>query len=115
MRMLSKLIAAGAALMMTAGGAMAAGKVTLAIGGASCLCYLPTVLAKQLGEYEKLLPENEFMRVHDKYIINLSFIREYIKGNGGEVILENGKEIPVASRRKEDFLSLFERWIRRKA
>jgi NitT/TauT family transport system substrate-binding protein len=51
--MLSKLIAAGAALLMTAGGAMAAGKVTLAIGGASCLCYLPTVLAKQLGEYEK--------------------------------------------------------------
>ena len=28
-------------------------KVTLAIGGASCLCYLPTMLAKQLGEYEK--------------------------------------------------------------
>ena len=73
------------------------------------------VVSRQLGEYEKLLPENEFMRVHDKYIINLSFIREYIKGNGGEVILENGKEIPVASRRKEDFLSLFERWIRRKA
>src|SRR6185312_16346947 len=53
MRTLSKLGAAGAALLMTAGGAMAAGKVTLAIGGASCLCYLPTVLAKQLGEYEK--------------------------------------------------------------
>ena len=28
-------------------------KVTIAIGGAACLCYLPTVLAKQLGEYEK--------------------------------------------------------------
>jgi NitT/TauT family transport system substrate-binding protein len=28
-------------------------KVTLAVGGASCLCYLPTMLAKQLGEYEK--------------------------------------------------------------
>jgi NitT/TauT family transport system substrate-binding protein len=53
MRIISKLIAAGAALLITAGGAMAAGKVTLAIGGASCLCYLPTVLAKQLGEYEK--------------------------------------------------------------
>jgi NitT/TauT family transport system substrate-binding protein len=39
--------------MMTAGGAMAASKVTLAIGGASCLCYLPTVLAKQIGAYEK--------------------------------------------------------------
>lgn len=72
------------------------------------------VVSRQLGEYEKLLPENNFMRIHDKYIINLAYIKEYIKGSGGEVILENGKEIPVASRRKEDFLARFEKWIRRK-
>lgn len=53
MKLLSRLAAVAAALMMTAGGAMAASKVTLAIGGASCLCYLPTVLAKQIGAYEK--------------------------------------------------------------
>lgn len=72
------------------------------------------VVSRQLGEYEKLLPENNFIRIHDKYIINLSFIKEYIKGSGGEVVLENGKEIPVATRRKEDFLARFEKWIRRK-
>ena len=33
--------------------AMAQSKVTIAVGGGACLCYLPTVLAKQLGEYEK--------------------------------------------------------------
>ncbi|MBI4273083.1 MAG: ABC transporter substrate-binding protein [Rhizobiales bacterium] len=42
-----------AALMIMSGAAFAQQKVTLAIGGASCLCYLPTVLAKQLGEFEK--------------------------------------------------------------
>jgi two-component system LytT family response regulator len=72
------------------------------------------VVSRQLGEYEKLLPENNFTRIHDKYIINLSYIKEYIKGSGGEVVLENGKEIPVATRRKEDFLARFEKWIRRK-
>jgi two-component system LytT family response regulator len=72
------------------------------------------VVSRQLGEYEKLLPENVFTRIHDKYIINLSYIKEYIKGSGGEVVLENGKEIPVATRRKEDFLARFEKWIRRK-
>jgi NitT/TauT family transport system substrate-binding protein len=41
-----------AALMFSSGAALAQ-KVTLAVGGASCLCYLPTMLAKQLGEYEK--------------------------------------------------------------
>jgi two-component system LytT family response regulator len=73
------------------------------------------VVSRQLGEYEKLLPENNFIRIHDKYIINLNYIKEYIKGSGGEVVLENGKEIPVASRRKEDFLARFEKWIRRKS
>jgi NitT/TauT family transport system substrate-binding protein len=32
---------------------VAVAKITIAIGGASCLCYLPTVLAEQLGEYKK--------------------------------------------------------------
>lgn len=53
MKLIPNLIAAGAALLLTASGAMAQSKVTLAIGGASCLCYLPTVLAAQLGEYKK--------------------------------------------------------------
>ena len=52
MKLISRLAAIAAALMMMGGGAMAASKVTLAIGGASCLCYLPTVLAKQIGAYE---------------------------------------------------------------
>ncbi|MFA6264625.1 MAG: ABC transporter substrate-binding protein [Pseudolabrys sp.] len=38
---------------LMAGQALAQTKITLAIGGASCLCYLPTVLANQLGEYKK--------------------------------------------------------------
>ncbi len=50
---LRRLISALAALMLMTGFAVAQSKVTIAIGGASCLCYLPTVLAKQLGEYEK--------------------------------------------------------------
>ena len=38
---------------MTADVAAAQSKVTIAVGGGACLCYLPTVLAKQLGEYDK--------------------------------------------------------------
>ena len=50
---LRRLGMALAALVLSSGLALAQSKVTLAIGGASCLCYLPTMLAKQLGEYEK--------------------------------------------------------------
>ncbi len=72
------------------------------------------LVSRQLGEYEKLLPDTDFIRIHDKYIINLSYIKEYIKGSGGDVILENGKELPVATRRKEDFMARFEKWLRKK-
>ncbi|HET9057310.1 MAG TPA: LytTR family DNA-binding domain-containing protein [Chitinophagaceae bacterium] len=72
------------------------------------------LVTRQIGEYEKLLPNPEFIRIHDRYIINLSHITEYIKGSGGEVIMENGKTLPVATRRKEEFLSRFDKWLRRK-
>jgi NitT/TauT family transport system substrate-binding protein len=48
-----RVVTSLAALLLSSGLALAQSKVTLAIGGAGCLCYLPTVLAKQLGEYEK--------------------------------------------------------------
>ena len=53
MTLLKKLGATAAALVLSSGLAMAQGKVTLAIGGASCLCYLPTMLAQQLDLYKK--------------------------------------------------------------
>ncbi len=51
--MMGRLAAPLLALALTAGAASAQSKVTIAIGGADCLCYLPTVLAQQLDEYRK--------------------------------------------------------------
>ena len=48
-----RALSALAALVLMSGLAVAQTKVTIAIGGAACLCYLPTVLAQQLGEFEK--------------------------------------------------------------
>jgi NitT/TauT family transport system substrate-binding protein len=51
-RIFARSLMAAAALLLAVGTASAA-SVKVAVGGAGCLCYLPTVLAKQLGEYEK--------------------------------------------------------------
>ena len=72
------------------------------------------MVSRQLGEYEKLLPADTFVRIHDQHIINLTCIKEYVKGSGGEVILENGTRLNVASRRKDELLSRFEKWLRKK-
>ncbi len=48
-----RLVTTVAALLLSSGLALAQSKVTVAIGGAACLCYLPTMLAEALGEFKK--------------------------------------------------------------
>jgi len=51
--MFRRLAATLVAIVLSSGFALAQSKITLAVGGGSCLCYLPTMLAQALGEYEK--------------------------------------------------------------
>ncbi len=48
-----RIVTSLAALVLSSGLALAQSKVTIAVGGAGCLCYLPTMLAQELGEYKK--------------------------------------------------------------
>jgi NitT/TauT family transport system substrate-binding protein len=62
-RITRRVVAAIGALVLATGIAAAQSKVkvSIAVGGAGCLCYLPTVLAKQLGEYDKAGVEVELI------------------------------------------------------
>jgi NitT/TauT family transport system substrate-binding protein len=51
-KLFGRLAGAVLALALGSGFAAAQSKITVAVGGGACLCYLPTVLAKQLGEFE---------------------------------------------------------------
>ena len=56
-----------------------------------------------IHEYEELLADCNFVRIHKTFLVNLEHIKEYIRGEGGSVILSNTQEIEV-SRRKKDTL-----------
>ena len=62
------------------------------------------VATRNIKEYEDLLPEAIFCRIHNSHIINLHKIQKYHKGRGGYVIMDDGSNIEVASRRREEFL-----------
>ena len=64
-----RLVTTLAALVLSSGVALAQSKVTLAIGGASCLCYLPTMLAQELGEYKKGRPRRRDRRFQGRLAI----------------------------------------------
>ena len=71
------------------------------------------LVSRQLGEFEKLLPADDFHRIHDQYIVRLQYIKEYIRGRGGELVMENNDTLPVSANRKEAFLQRFEKWLRK--
>jgi two-component system, LytTR family, response regulator len=59
---------------------------------------------RTIKDYEDILPETLFCRIHNSHIINLQKIEKYHKGRGGYVVLEDGSEIEVAIRRRQEFL-----------
>ncbi|MBN9350756.1 MAG: response regulator transcription factor [Chitinophagaceae bacterium] len=62
--------------------------------------------SRNMKEYEDLLPPDNFIRIHNSYIINKNFVEKYIRGEGGQVVLEGNITLDVSKRRKSDFLSL---------
>ena len=65
------------------------------------------VVSKTLKEFESILIENNFFRIHRSYIINLNCIAKYNKGKGGEVVMKDGAILEVSREKKEEFLKLF--------
>jgi two-component system LytT family response regulator len=62
------------------------------------------VVTKTLKEFEDLLNDYDFIRVHNSHLINMNHIVKYMKGEGGVVVMSDGSEVDVSRRKKEEFL-----------
>jgi two-component system LytT family response regulator len=62
------------------------------------------IVSRPLFDYERVLADTSFLRIHKSYLINLFHVTEYERGEGGTVIMSNGVEIEVSRRKKELFL-----------
>ncbi len=61
-------------------------------------------ISKTLKDFEDLLPQNTFLRIHHSYIINKNHITKYLRNEGGQVIMSNGTILYIARRKKDEFL-----------
>jgi two-component system LytT family response regulator len=61
----------------------------------------PVLISKTLKEYEELLTEHGFVRIHQSHLINLSYLKSYIKKEGGYVIMADNSNLPISQRKKE--------------
>lgn len=64
------------------------------------------IVTRVLKDFEDLLSESGFCRVHNSFLINLSHVKRYIRGEGGYAILTDDHHVDISRRRKEEFLSL---------
>ena len=63
-------------------------------------------MSKTLKEYENILPEDIFIRVHRSHLININFISRIMKRNSGFIRLKDDTEIPFSPKKKDLLLSM---------
>jgi two-component system LytT family response regulator len=64
------------------------------------------LVTRQLKDFEELLQDYRFYRVHHSHLVNLNYIAKYVRGDGGQITMRNGDIIDVSRRKKEVFLKL---------
>ncbi len=61
-------------------------------------------VSRTLGDFEDILPEENFFRSHQSHIINISYVNQFRKVDGGSILMDNGTHIPISRRRRELFI-----------
>jgi two-component system LytT family response regulator len=61
--------------------------------------------SRPIHEFEAMLEDAGFVRVHKSFLINLEHVTEYMRGAGGSVLLSNGMDVEVSRRKKDNFIA----------
>jgi len=67
------------------------------------------MVSGSIKDYEEILSEQGFFRVHKSHIINLSYVDSFVKSDGGSVLLTDDSNIPVSMRKKNQLIELIEK------
>ncbi|MBN7816446.1 LytR/AlgR family response regulator transcription factor [Algoriphagus pacificus] len=62
------------------------------------------VVSKNLKEYENILGDLNFMRVHNSFLINLSEVKKFVRSEGGYIVMNNEKQVSISNSKREEFM-----------
>ncbi len=68
----------------------------------------PIMVSRTMKEYEEMLKDLRFLRVHQSHLVNIDHIKRFDKSDGGTLIMSEGVGVPVATRKKEVVLMALE-------
>jgi len=61
------------------------------------------MISRTLKDFEDFVDEDSFARIHHSHLINIRHVKKYVKGSGGHVIMDDGSEVEVSTRKKDEF------------
>jgi len=61
----------------------------------------PMLISRTLGDVEELLPQEIFQRVHHSTLINITYVSQFLRTDGGYVVLRNGEKLSVSKAKKD--------------
>jgi two-component system, LytTR family, response regulator len=70
------------------------------------------LVSKCLNDYENLLLSYGFVRIHNSHLVNIDYIKTFVRGDGGYIELADDTCVPVARNRKDNFLESIKSFCR---
>ncbi|MEZ5197945.1 MAG: LytTR family DNA-binding domain-containing protein [Bacteroidales bacterium] len=67
------------------------------------------IVSKPTSDFEEILIENGFFRIHKSHLINMRKLSYFEKAEGGSVVMVDGSSVPVASRKRDAVIELLEK------
>ena len=68
------------------------------------------MVSKNLKSYEEILSDDDFVRIHNSYLVNINHIKRFERSEGGLVIMNNGGTLPVSVRKKDALMNILKNW-----
>lgn len=65
------------------------------------------LVSKKIKDIENLLPSSKFFRTHRSFVIHLDYVKQFVRKDGGYIIMDNDDSINISQGKKEEFFQLW--------
>lgn len=68
------------------------------------------LVSRNLKSYEDILDSEQFLRIHHSYLVNIHHIKRFERSEGGVLVMDNDRILPVSVRKKDNLMQLLKNW-----
>lgn len=66
----------------------------------------PLLVSRTLKEFDDMLSDSGFERIHNSHLVNVNFIKKYVKSDGGYIIMKDGSNVPISRSKRDSIMDI---------